>query len=474
MQRSLRLLIFIISLPVYAQNTGSEVETVRPEQAENRVSDDEPAVSPDLSNKRKLLPVQQKNKREGDYITGIGGPASDPDSGFIVGGTIAWFFNGSRDEPTFNYTPYNHRVRFNVAVSTRGLQNYTLDYDAPFIGMSNYRIRANVYYVKNIVATYFGTGTETMGSLTHPDGRRFSSYSDYNSALREVKNNNTNSYYNYYKLTRPGAGFLLERNLFGGLLRAQTGFLLTHYSIDDYSGETVPAASDSEAVMNETLLRKDYEAGRITGFNGGFNNSLKLGLAYDTRDLEPNPKSGMFHDITLSLFKPALGAEYNYEDITTALRFYNSPFSEFSFADYFDPVFALRGAYSVKSGDVPFFAMGHLNYTEGEHPGLGGLRTLRGYRINRFRGPVMMLYNVEMRYTFYQGKWGSEDIQWMFVPFVDTGRVFNRVEDTQLSGFKTSYGAGLRVVWNQATVITFDFGFSDEDAGFYMNIEHIF
>lgn len=49
--------------------------------------------------------------------------------------------------------------------------------------------------------------------------------------------------------------------------------------------------------MRQTKLKADNETGEIHGFRGGWDNSVRLGLAYDTRDLEPNPRSGMFHDL---------------------------------------------------------------------------------------------------------------------------------------------------------------------------------
>jgi hypothetical protein len=38
----------------------------------------------------------------------------------------------------------------------------------------------------------------------------------------------------------------------------------------------------------------------------------------------------------------------------------------------------------------------------------------------------------------------------------------------------TSYGGALRVAWNLATIVTIDYGVSSEDAGFYINFNHIF
>jgi hypothetical protein len=45
--------------------------------------------------------------------------------------------------------------------------------------------------------------------------------------------------------------------------------------------------------MQPTRLFTDYQAGRVTGFRGGWDNARKLGVTFDTRDFEPDPASGV-------------------------------------------------------------------------------------------------------------------------------------------------------------------------------------
>ena len=56
----------------------------------------------------------------------------------------------------------------------------------------------------------------------------------------------------------------------------------------DYTGDTINGAT-----MQPTRLFADHQAGKITGFNGGWDNALKIGLTFDTRDFEPDPASGV-------------------------------------------------------------------------------------------------------------------------------------------------------------------------------------
>ena len=151
------------------------------------------------------------------------------------------------------------------------------------------------------------------------------------------------------------------------------------------------------------------------------------------------------------------------------MRHYYSPFPKLA-----DLVLAGRLAYSVQSGAPPFFIQDRIHFTDGERSGLGGKDSLRGYRIARFVGPVKALANFEMRYVFYDVKLGSQLLEFMLVPFVDFGRVFDSVARTSLNDWKTGYGTGLRIAWNQATVIIFDYGRSSEGGTFYFIVGQIF
>jgi len=62
----------------------------------------------------------------------------------------------------------------------------------------------------------------------------------------------------------------------------------------------------------------------------------------------------------------------------------------------------------------------------------------------------------------------------MIVPFLDMGRVFDRVGDFTFAGWRRGEGAGLRIAWNKAMVIVFDYGVSSEDSGLYMDFGHQF
>jgi hypothetical protein len=57
---------------------------------------------------------------------------------------------------------------------------------------------------------------------------------------------------------------------------------------------------------------------------------------------------------------------------------------------------------------------------------------------------------------------------------VDIGRPYDSLGELTLRNWRTSYGGAFRISWNLATIITVDYGRSAEDAGFYINFNHIF
>jgi outer membrane protein assembly factor BamA len=242
----------------------------------------------------------------------------------------------------------------------------------------------------------------------------------------------------------------------------------------DYTGTKVEAddgrgGTDPNAIEGRTKLRDDCDAGRIVGCNGGLHDTLKLGIAFDTRDFEPDPNAGFFVDATTELSSRVIGSAYDYARFTVSPRFFFSPMPRLA-----DVVVATRVVYSVQSAGTPFWAMNTLAFTDGDRQGLGGLRTIRGYRQDRFVGPVAALWNLEIRWTFVDFEVLKQRFAIGVVPFLDLGRVFDNVQSFSFRDWRLGTGAGMRVAWNKATVIVFDYGISREDAALYMEFAHHF
>jgi outer membrane protein assembly factor BamA len=236
--------------------------------------------------------------------------------------------------------------------------------------------------------------------------------------------------YNYYQLFRPFVKTTLQYDL-TPVTRVIGGFNFMYSDIDIYQYSLV-------------------WCNQPNGVQGGLVNSVLLGLAYDTRDFAPDPKKGQFHEILLDYITPLLGSEYDYNNTILRTRFYHSILND-------QITFGMQNLYHRIDGEAPFF----------ELPYLGGRTTLRGYTLKRFQADEKFQTNLESRIRFAKTSLGSQLFEFMIVPFYDIGTL-----DFEKS--YSSYGAGLRVVWNKATIIYADYGKSDEGSGLYINFTHIF
>ena len=77
---------------------------------------------------------------------------------------------------------------------------------------------------------------------------------------------------------------------------------------------------------------------------------------------------------------------------------------------------------------VPFYQL----------PLLGGPRSLRGYRFDRFRDDGSVLFSAEYRYPIWR--------MWDAVFFADTGQVFEAWDDVAVRDFQWSYGGGIHLL----------------------------
>jgi hypothetical protein len=432
-----------------------------PSLARRRVSDD------DLS-----------RKEEGGYFTGVPLFAYDPNFGFGFGARVYYYYDGHKGDPLFAYTPYLHRVFAQVFASTGGAQDHLIDYDAPAFPDADYRVRATLEFEADTDWPYFGVGSRSMQPLSFPGapGKTFSKVNDFANATSALQPSGvTYARYNIYEFQRPVLQLALERNLLGGILRSMVGVNIAYMNLHDYTGQSAPTtAHDSnghtiDAPEAPTLLATDCAAGRLIGCGGGWDNVLRLALSIDTRDFEPDPNSGVYTELSSEFGTKGIASQYQYMRVMLSVRGFYSPIPKVA-----DLVLAARGVYEVQTKGTPFFSQTLMPFIDDNHAGLGGFRTLRGYTQNRFVGPVMALTNYEVRWTFAKFRLLHQGFGLIAVPFLDIGRVFDDVGQTTLGGWKRTEGAGLRVAWNEATVIMADYGFSDEGSAFYLNFNHIF
>jgi len=458
--------LFILFLVIITINLFSQTKSEYPVNKE---------IPLGMKAKKQISPEKLQKKKESWYFVGLPFVTYSTDQKLGYGGRLYFIENGSRTNAFYKYTPYQHRLFAQFFKTTGGVQYHWLSYDAPYLLNSLFRLRIDLAFEKNTHTNYFGVGADARQPLSF-QGQTYDQFADYDEQIRKLDGNQTSSYYNKFEYEKPIASITFEREILNGQFRPLINFRFEKITVTDYTGQQVNTTGNIDAsitentdgVMRTTKLLEDYQAGKIKGFDGGWNNSIKIAFSYDTRDFEPDPTKGIFTELSYEIFSKILGSSFDYQHVALSPKFYFSPIPKIA-----KIVLASRTYYSVKTGNIPFYAMNSISQTSGNAYGLGGGRTLRGYSADRFVGKVMALANFEIRYTFAE-LGSNQHFAFMVVPFIDVGRTFDSVEETVLEDFKYSYGLALRIAWNQATIIMIDYGMSKEGSGLYIDFSHIF
>ena len=421
-----------------------------------------------------LPPEELAKKNEGGYVTGLPLFAYTTDIGLGLGARLYYFWNGHRDDPRFKDTPYLYRLFLQGFASTGGVQFHWLDFDAPKIFESPYRVRSQLIFQRNTNSNYFGLGNHALDPLQFHGSGRYDSYDDYTRDQKILAADGTAySKYDQYDLLRPLFIASVERLFLGDRIRVLGGVGVSYARVRTYDGKKVDATNldgtSTSAIEASTRLGEDCAAGKVVGCKGGRDNFLRFGVSYDTRDYEPDPNTGVFLDLAVDTATVAIGSGYNYVRALAAARGYWSPFPCRA-----DLVLAGRLVIEGQTNGAPVFSMDTLPFTEDPRAGLGGHRTLRGFRQDRFVGSVMTMANAEVRWTWGHLKLKSQRFGFILVPFFDIGRPYDSLGDLSLRKWRPSYGGAFRIAWNLATIITADYGRSSEDSGLYINFNHIF
>lgn len=129
--------------------------------------------------------------------------------------------------------------------------------------------------------------------------------------------------------------------------------------------------------------------------DGGWVNTLKAGVVYDTRDNRPNPMKGIWTELGFEVAPEFLGNDWGFT------KFYITHRQYFTLVeDNLSLVYRL-GYQATLSGNTPFFYQSQMitsRLTGAFNEGLGGFSTLRGVLKNRVVGDGFALGNAELRW----------------------------------------------------------------------------
>ncbi len=351
---------------------------------------------------------------------------SDEGYGYGVAGGLYQYGDGSRE-------PYIWALEPVVFFTSNGRRSVGAFFDAPYLISDGVRLTVWVGYDSDCCQPYYGFGN---ASPYLPDVVELNAI-----------------FYTYNRKRIFGVADLQWR--LAPKFRFLTG---------------VAAARNITATRDpQTLFSLDAARGVIPATDSAYNSwGPKVGVIFDTRDFERDPRSGVWIDGLVWQGLKILGGSSNFTRVSGTVRGYISPKEWVTFAG--------RIIGETIGGDMPQPMMNDLGSSFQDFAGIGGAETIRGIFRQRFLGHTRALGNFEVRvrgprFNFLGAPWRLGA-----VGFLDAGRVWDdRGFGDGDVGMHVGKGLGFRVAWGQSFIIAADFG-HERDAGWqtYLRLGQLF
>lgn len=424
-------------------------------------------------------------KREGTFLTGLPDFSSDPVTGFGFGVRTNLYWNGQRTHPLFPYTAYLTKLKANAAYYTSNARELILSLDVPYFQGTRWRFKVDFKAQQNPANLYFGSTQNTLGALRLPsapaDGATYSTFAAYDEARKTLRPGGaseetivTDALSNRFKETEYMLNLKADYAIGNGLWRVLGGYEIQHLSYSTFTGVDAEALNPSSGAETTApnglaLLDRDARQGKVQGFEGGWISLVQAALIFDSRDFEPDPTSGAYFEIANEYSSTAIGSQYDFNKLFMLGKlFVKLPVGPRT-------VFAGRVGVGNMFGDAaPFFEFQDQWSPDGSINALGGRQSLRGFRANRFLARSLWFANIELRTRLVDVDVLSQHFGIGLAPFVDAGTVRDRWQDLDFDDVKISYGCGLRIAWNQSTIMYLDYGRSTEDGLLYFGFGQAF
>jgi outer membrane protein assembly factor BamA len=195
---------------------------------------------------------------------------------------------------------------------------------------------------------------------------------------------------------------------------------------------------------------RQLASGDIEGTEGGTLSGIGFLVNRDTRDNIFSPLKGDFFEFNARVYPGFLGSTFAFTRVSLNLRKYFPLFSSH--------VFAVQSAAVIQTGTVPFLHLAQI----------GGPYIMRGYFEGRFRDKSLLVFQAEYRMPLF----------WRLgiVGFAGFGNVAKTLGQLNLGELKSSYGVGLRFMFDKKERIQLrmDIGFGKDSSGFYFSIFEAF
>jgi outer membrane protein assembly factor BamA len=432
------------------------------------------------------LSAQEKNIKTGWKFGGaLPAITYDSDLGFEYG-ALAEFFNygdGSKYPDFIDHT-YTEISRY-----TKGSGIYRFMFESRHL-IPGVEWISDLSYLPNSAATFYGfNGYESVYNKDWMDNKL---------AAPPYR---TRMFYRYQK------NQFRFKNDFQGILSGEHLKWSAGFAFQDFTTSSVNIDKLNKgkkellpSVDSMPGLFERYQALGIIPSNeakGGWINTLKVGLTWDSRDNKPNPMKGLWTEIGLEAAPKFMGNNWGFSKLYIIHRQYFTLIEKnLSF------VYRL-GFQATLSGHAPFFYQTEVitsRLTGATSEGLGGSKTLRGILLDRVVGDDFFMGNLELRWKPLYFKFFKQDCYMGLNGFYDFGMVtrdikmpgdlkntFSEVYPTEnysdyfkpgAEKLHQSAGVSVMLVMNQNFVVAIDcgkaFNVQDGNIGFSIGLNYLF
>lgn len=400
--------------------------------------------------------------------------AFDSDIGFKYGAVVNLFNYGDGK----SYPEYHHSLYFEYSVTTKGSGIKQFIYDSKYL-IPNIRVTAEASHLTEKALDFYG----------------FNGYEAYyNHSFEDDSPSNPN--YISRQFYRQERKLLRLRTDFQGHLLGDNLYWLAGVTYYNIKTDTIDVNRLNKGKSNADKLPYvggglygDYERWGIIPANqqkGGSSTLFKVGISFDSRDIEANPMHGVWSEINF-FWDPGFSGS-GYAKIAITHRQYFTIFPK-------RLSFAYRLGYQAKLwGKMPYYML-PLIFNGGysvDRDGLGGAKTVRGILRNRVVGEDYLFGNFEFRWKFVRTVIWNQNVYLALNAFTDFGMVtgkynFNRsgIPANELFMFPNdkekphiSYGGGFHIALNENFVVAINYGIAadkrDGNHGLYIGLNWLY
>ncbi len=435
---------------------------------------------------RFLSPQQQDIVKEGLFFAPWPILSYDQDKGWQIGAMLYVYDFGNGN----SYPSPRQQWAIEASYYHKGSQQYTLKYDTkhliPKVRLSvaatlNYDQAANFYGFNGYMTKYDYAGIKLWTKQKDKTGLPM----EYNPIFYRVEKMN-------FALKVDFSGNIIGKHFFW-----QAGYCLGWYKWSSVDRKKINKGKSADRVFDGNTL---YDYFNLWGIipseeqKGGFSSAIRLGLMYDSRDVEMAPNKGLWAEGHLRLAPHFLGTTHSYYAYFLSVRHYIAIVNDVL-------TFAYRLNYKGTIGKyIPYYMMSIWSVfgQETDKEGLGGYRTVRGLLRNRVQGLDVAFFNAELRWKMFKFQLWKQNWCVAINAFCDGGLVTRKynisykgtinstiiekyneyVNQTQKESLHLAAGGGAKLIINQNFILAIDYAqpFKKQDGGacFYLNTGFLF